>query len=111
MENSVYIAILLVFFVLLLHRKENEKAVVAKRIISKKGNVSMTETAKMFLNKECIVYTFNGTQITGIIKQVTDKALLIESKNTKEAVNLDYVMRIREYPLNKNGKKKSIIVD
>ena len=30
---------------------------------------------------------------------------------TLEAVNIDFVVRIREYPRKKNGKKKSVVID
>ena len=30
---------------------------------------------------------------------------------TLEAINLDFVIRIREYPKNKKGKKKSVVLD
>ncbi|MBO5746997.1 MAG: hypothetical protein J6S13_07930 [Clostridia bacterium] len=70
----------------------------------------MTEFAKKFINKECIIYTFNS-QLEGVIKEVSDTAVMLEKKGTLEAVNLDFVVRIREYPRNKNGKKKSVVVD
>ena len=70
----------------------------------------MFELAQKFLNKECIIYTFNS-QITGIIKEVNEGGILIEKSGTLEAVNFDFIVRIREYPKNKNGKKKSVILD
>jgi len=71
----------------------------------------MVELAKKFINKECIIYTFNSQLEGVIIKEVTDGAVLVEKKGTIEAVNLDFVTRIREYPRNKNGKKRSIVID
>ena len=70
----------------------------------------MLELAKRFIDKECVIYTFNN-QFTGVIKEVSGGALLVENNNNTEAVNLDFVVRIREYPRKKNGKKKSVIVD
>ncbi len=70
----------------------------------------MTELAKQFIGKECIIYTFNS-QIEGTVKDVTGGALLLEKKGALEAVNLDFITRIREYPKNKNGKKKSVVLD
>ena len=70
----------------------------------------MLELAKRFIGRECIIYTFNS-QLTGLIKEVTDGAILIENGGAPEAVNLDFVVRIREYPKKKNGKKKSVILD
>ncbi|MDA3732851.1 hypothetical protein PBV87_15345 [Niameybacter massiliensis] len=70
----------------------------------------MLELAKKFIDKECLIYTFNS-QLTGVIKEVNKGAILVENKNTIEIVNLDFVVRIREYPLGKNGKKKSFILN
>lgn len=70
----------------------------------------MVELARRFINKECIIYTFNG-QITGTVKEVSDHAILLESSGSDEAVNLNFIVRIREYPRNKKGKKKSAVLD
>ena len=72
----------------------------------------MIELAKRFIGKECLIYAFDGNhQFTGIIREVTDGAILLENNNTLEAINLDFVIRIREYPKNKKGKKKSLVLD
>ena len=63
----------------------------------------MIELAQKFLNKECIIYTFNS-QFTGTIKEVNEGGLLIEKSGTLEAVNFDFIVRIREYPKNKNKR-------
>lgn len=70
----------------------------------------MLELAKNFLNKECLIYTFNS-QIAGTITEVSSGAILIQCKDSMEAVNLDFIVRIREYPRGKNGKKKSVVLD
>lgn len=72
----------------------------------------MIELAKRFIGKECIIYAFDSShQFEGIIKEVTDGAILVEKDEKLEAINLDFVIRIREYPRNKNGKKKSVVLD
>ena len=72
----------------------------------------MKELAVKFIDKECIIYAFDSShQYEGVIKEVTDGAILIEKDGRLEAINLDFVIRIREYPRNKNGKKKSVILD
>ena len=70
----------------------------------------MVELCKKFIDKECIIYTYNS-QIVATLKEVTDGALLIEEKGEVQAVNVDFVVRIREYPKKKNGKKKSVVLD
>lgn len=71
----------------------------------------MKELAQKFIDKECIIYSFDGHQFTGTVKEVTDGAILIEKGENPEAINIDFVMRIREYPRNKKGKKKSVVLD
>ncbi|MBQ6843522.1 MAG: hypothetical protein IJO60_02675 [Agathobacter sp.] len=72
----------------------------------------MIELAKRFVGKECVIYAFDSNhQFEGVIKEVSDGAILIEKDGKLEAINLDFVIRIREYPRNKNGKKKSVIFD
>ena len=66
----------------------------------------MKELAKRFIGKECVISSFDGNhQYEGIIKEVTDGAILVEKDGKIEALNLDFVIRIREYPRNKKGKQ------
>ena len=72
----------------------------------------MKELAKRFIDKECVISSFDGNhQYEGVIKEVTDGAILVENNGKMEALNLDFVIRIREYPRKKNGKKKSVVLD
>lgn len=72
----------------------------------------MVELAKRFIEKECIIYSFDSNrQFVGIIKEVSDGAILVEKDGSIEAINLDFVIRIREYPKDKKGKKKSVVLD
>ena len=92
----------------------NENALI-RRILNKKDKNSkekleMIELCKRFIGKDCIIYTYNS-QIEATLKEVSDGAVLIERNGEEEAVNLDYIMRLREHPKNKKGKKKSIVVD
>ena len=95
--------------------RTRRKAVIVKKIIERKkngGNTEMKELAKRFIDKECLIYSFDSThQYEGTIREVTDGAILVERDGKTEAINLDFVIRIREYPLNKKGKKKSVVLD
>ena len=108
-----YIPIIFLFIVVFVILKRR-KSVVAKKIIEKRNKgekIEMIELAKRFIDKECIIYTFENHQLTGVIKEVTDGAVLVGKNGQLEAINLDFVLRIREYPVDKKGKKKSIILD
>lgn len=109
---NIYIMLFLSIFIILYSQHRNKK-VILKQIIkiqNKKGESEMLELAKKFIDKECIVYTFNS-QLTGIIKEVSNDAILLENKNISEAINLNYIIRIREFPINKKGKKKFVVLD
>ena len=76
------------------------------------GSTEMKELAKRFIDKECLITAFDSNhQFEGVIKEVSDGAILVEKKESVEAINLDFVIRIREYPRNKKGKKKSVVLD
>ena len=114
MNPSTYIPmifLLIIIFVML----RNRKAVVARKIIKNRkmeGNINMKELAKRFIDKECLITAFDSNhQFEGVIKEVSDNAILVEKKESVEAINLEFVIRIREYPRNKKGKKKSVVLD
>jgi ABC-type antimicrobial peptide transport system ATPase subunit len=93
-------------------RRENEliRKIISRKKHSSKEQTEMVELCKKFIDKECIIYTYNS-QIIATLKEVTDGALLIEEKGDVQAVNVDFVVRIREYPKKKNGKKKTVVID
>ena len=93
----------------------NQRQMVLKTLMQKKKSedkAKMVELAKRFIDKECLVYAFDSShQFQGTIKEVTDGAILLDNNGKLEAINLDFVIRIREYPTNKKGKKKSVVID
>lgn len=115
--QPIYYALLiwLIGFVFWMQRKKQATAAVAHHIRKKREEkYEMESLAKQFIGKECIIYTItsNDGSVQGIIKEVTPSGMLIEdAQGQLQAVNLEYVTRIREYPRNKKGKKKSVILD
>ena len=67
----------------------------------------MLELAKNFLNKECLIYTFNS-QIAGTITEVSPGAILIQCKNSMEAVNLDLLCASENIPEAKTEKRNPL---
>lgn len=112
MEHSYWIPFFM-FMVLFIILRSHDNAAVNKLMNQKRGenNTEMTELAKRFIGKECIIYSFNGNQYTGTIKEVCDGAVLVENDGNTEAINLDFIVRLREHPRNKKGKKKSVVLD
>lgn len=86
MSSSTYIAIIIMWIIIIYVLLRNRQTVIARKIIKNrktKGNNEMKELA-------------------------TDGAILLEKDGKTEAINLDFVICIREYPRNKKGKKKSM---
>ena len=114
MSPSHYLPILILFIVLYLLVR-SQRAVIARKMIKHRkteDKTNMLELAKRFIGKECILYAFDSNhQFEGTIREVSNGAVLIEKDDKLEAINLDFVIRIREYPRNKKGKKKSLVID
>ena len=73
----------------------------------------MREFAEQFIGKECIVYVLgtSTTDIRGTIKAVSDGAIFLERKDSVESINMEYIVRIREFPRDAKGKKKLVVYD
>lgn len=110
MNTSVYIALFILLFIVIYSSKRDEKIILKqiKKMKNKEERAEMTELAKRFIGKECVISTFNS-QVVGVIKEVSDGAVLIENNENPEIINIDYIVKIKEYPRNKNGKKKIIV--
>ena len=114
MNPSFYIPIFVLLLIVFLLLRNNR--LVAARTAMKKRRledpIKMRELAKRFIGKECLIYAFDSNhQFGGTVKDVVDGAILLQNGESEEAINLDFVIRIREYPRNKKGKKKSVVLD
>ena len=87
----------LLLLVIIPAQNRKKRTVIANKILNKElENKEMFELAKRFIEKECIIYTFDGNQHIGKIKEVTEGAMLIEKRGVTEAVNLSFVVKIKE---------------
>ena len=115
MNPAIYLCLFLPLFIATLEeqrRKKQVAAFIASRKKKAKETSVMVEIASKFLDKECIVCLFDGNNVKGTITQVSEGAILIQKSCSElEAINLDFVTRIRENPKNKDGKKKSAVLD
>lgn len=78
-----------------------------------KENFTMSSVMDRFLGKDCLIYFSMGSgQVSGVIESVEDNWLVIRTlAGQTDVVSLDYVNRVREYPLDKHGKRKSVVLD
>ena len=112
--DSLYIILLVLLFIIIPLITRRRKLAAIRHVLNRKKqnkeNGAMKELAKQFIGKECIIYTVMSTDsgIQGTVKEVTDGGIIVEKKDGIEAVNLEYITRIREWPRNAKGKKKQI---
>lgn len=111
--NSAWIIFFVLFIILIYQKREEILVVIRKHLREKRGRIDMTSLIERYIGKECLIYTCtSSSQITGTIKSCNEGWLEIENSNGQcDLVNCEYITRIREYPRNKNGKKKSVIFD
>lgn len=105
-----YLPLIFLLYIYCMSRKRRTQSIRA-RIGRKKGDTEMQELAKRFIGRDVLLYLISESNIDGILKEVIDNAVVIEKDGKENVVNLDYVVRMREYPVGKNGKRKSIVID
>lgn len=111
-SNYALMVIFWVIFIVIIMRERRNIAVILHKIRKKRGKFVMTEMIEKYIGKECLIYTCSSsTQITGVIRLVKDGWIEVENNGQCDIINCEYIVRIREYPRNKKGKKKGIILD
>ncbi len=111
MNNAGLIFLWVIIIFLLLQRKKVQRMLNILRIKRKKrGIVDMSHIVEKFIGKDCLINLGSGSNADGVVKSVADGWVELEGKDGNlQAVNVDYISRIREYPKNKNGKRKVVI--
>ena len=70
----------------------------------------MYTIAQRYIGKDVLLTTVASGNYDGVVKEVVDNAVVLEKNGEQIVVNLDYVIRMREYPHNKRGSRKSMFV-
>ena len=89
MNPAIYIpTILLWVIVFMMFRKRQKNAAMIRKLIERRksgGNIQMKELAERFIDKDCVIYSFDSShQFEGVIKEVTDGAILVEKDGKLE---------------------------
>lgn len=109
-HSILLIALILIVFAILQGKKRKNAAIINHRKNHKNKEIfQMKELAQKFIGKECLIYTIasDSNAEKGIIKEITENGILLDDNGNLQAINLEYVTRIREWPRNANGKKKT----
>ena len=94
---AAFIPIWLLLLVILPAQRRKKRTILANKILNKElENTKMFELAKRFIEKECVIYTFDGNQYIGTLKEVTEGAILMEKRGATEEINLNFVVKIKD---------------
>ena len=111
----IWISLAFLLWLILYEQKQQINAAIYASVIKRKRegeNHSMTGKFEYYIGKECQIYTMNSQQVAGTILAVEDGWITLKNdKAQQEVINLDFVLRIREFPLNRRGKKKAVVLD
>ena len=108
MKPAIFPCIMLLLLVVFLRRQRSKTVAAVCRVKkNRKGHSTMLEMLERFIGKECIVYELEN-QVTGTIREIRDGWIIVENNKGMEALNAEYVTRVREYPRKKNGKKAAV---
>ncbi len=109
----MYPIFIFLFLAFIFTNREKNIALAHKIHKNRKGDLKMTDLINDYIGKECLIYTcMSSSQITGTIRSYSDGWIVVENANgQRDIINCEYITRIREYPRDKKGKKKSVIFD
>ena len=100
MNPAIYLPIIFLWIMILMMYRNKRRVTMLRNLIKKRktgGDIEMKELAMRFIDKECLIYSFDGNRYQGIIKEISNGAVLVENKGAVEAINLDFIIRIREF--------------
>lgn len=108
-----WILIFILLFVIPAKRAwQHRQAMVSKRnrVKRRKGESTMNELIRSYIGKEVIIWASSSSGVTGTLTKIEENWVELEDKYGTQILNTDYISRIQEYPRNKNGRKKTVIV-
>lgn len=109
-RGFIFLLFFVVFLSLYYERRRLRNLLNILRIKRKRREKPMAHIIESFLGKDCVLNLASGGTADGIVKSVSEGWVTLEDQDGKlQAVNMDYISRIREYPKNKNGKRKMVV--
>lgn len=93
---AIYLPLFIIFFIILPQQRALHKAVLLK-IRKRKGVAKMTNVLlQKYIGKKCIITTGSfGTNVKGIITEVNENWIEIETKKGNELINGEFIQSIK----------------
>ena len=115
MSNTYIFWFIIIFCIILpaIARRKRVKAYAAIKIAKRKRKhlndeekAKMNEIIQKFIGKECIISTINSESVSvqGTIEEINGGWITVTHDGTEEMINVDYIVKIKEYPRKKKNK-------
>lgn len=98
MENliPIYIAVFIPIFLMLIQQNEARMHMIIRKRRKKRGVKALDIILEKCVGRRCVISTGSmGISAVGIVKQVTDKWVEIETRNTTEILGLDFIQHVK----------------
>ncbi|EHQ90324.1 hypothetical protein DesyoDRAFT_3294 [Desulfosporosinus youngiae DSM 17734] len=94
---AIYLPLFIIFVIILPQQRAVHKAVLLK-VRKRKGVAKMTnDLLKKYIGKKCLITTGTfGTNVRGIIIEVNENWLEVETKKGNELINGEFIQSIKE---------------
>ena len=90
----IYVAIFIPLMIMAAQRRTIIRHVIRKK--AKRGVSRLDNILEKCVGKRCIVSTGSmGVRVDGVVKQVTEKWIEIESGKRTEIISLDFIQNVR----------------
>jgi hypothetical protein len=109
-------------FILIFYQRQKESQNAARiarkkcrsKKLSDKEKIAMNELIRSMNGIRCIIYMVGGRDVDGTLEvpeNNSDWIKVVTANGQCEIINTEYIERIREYPVNKKGKPKQVVLD
>jgi len=93
---AIYLPIFVTLFIIIPQQRSAAKGVILK--VKNKGDVRImiNEIIKKYMGKKCLISTGTfGVNVEGIIREVNEKWIEVETKKGNELINAEFIQRIK----------------
>jgi len=93
---AIYMPLFILFFIIIPRQREIQKAITLK-IKKRKDVIIMTnEVIKKYIGENCKISSGSlGINVVGVITDVNENWIEVETKKGKELINADYIQSIK----------------
>lgn len=92
---AIYMPVYIIFLIILPQQRRRLRTIIMKKRLREKDKMT-TELIKRYIGRYCTISTGSlGTTVRGLITDVIDNWIEIQTKNGKRLINADFAVDIK----------------